>query len=73
MYEHAPDTQPSGALTPPPGHPPTALATSAPLPPRGPRARIHPQRRRGLLGLIDRALEGLDSIADRIATATGLR
>ncbi|MDB4878709.1 MAG: hypothetical protein JWL60_155, partial [Gemmatimonadetes bacterium] len=31
MDERIPDTQPSGALVPPPRDPPTAVATGAPL------------------------------------------
>jgi hypothetical protein len=73
MDEHGPDTESSGALTPPPAHPPTAVAASAPLPPRGPSASRVPARRRDLRGLIDSALDGLDAVADRIAGAAGLR
>jgi hypothetical protein len=73
MDEHTPETQPNGALTPPPRVPPTALATSAPLPPREPSPRRVPLRRSGVRGLIDAALDGLDSLADRIAGAAGLR
>jgi len=73
MDEHTPETQPTGSLTPPPGRPPTALATSAPLPPRGPSPRRLPLRRTELRRLIDSALDGLDSLADRIAGAAGLR
>jgi hypothetical protein len=72
MDEHGPDTQPQGALTPPPGHPRTAVATSAPLPPRPSASRV-PASRRGLRGVIDSALDGLDALADRIAGAAGLR
>ena len=67
------ETQPSGALTPPPGHPPTAIATSAPLPPRGPAPRPMRYRTKGIRGLIESALDQLDSLAERIAHAAGLR
>ena len=73
MDEHIPQTQPSGALTPPPGHPPTALATSAPLPLRGPSPRPVPDRKKGIRGLVESALDGLDFLAERIASAAGLR
>jgi hypothetical protein len=72
MDEHGPDTESSGALTPPP-HSPAVVAASAPFPPRGPSASRFPARRRGLRGLIESALDGLDAIADRIAGAAGLR
>ena len=73
MDEHGPDTESSGALTPPPTYPPTAVAASAPLPPLRPSASRVPARRRGLRGLIEFALDGLDAIGDRIAGAAGLR
>jgi hypothetical protein len=73
MDEHGPDPESSGALTPPPTYPPTAVAASAPVPPRGPSASRVPARRRGLRGLIESALDALDSVADRIAGAAGLR
>ena len=69
MDEWHPDTQTAGALIPPPRVPPTAVATSAPLPPRSPRSR---HSTRGI-DLMDRALDQLDAIADRIAQAVGLR
>lgn len=73
MDEHGPDTESQGALTPPPTHPPAAVAASAPLPPRGPSASRLPAYRRGLRGLIESALDGLDMVADRIAGMAGLR
>lgn len=73
MDEYSPETQPSGALTPPPRNPPTAVATSAPLPPREPGSHVVPRRRKGLRALFESALDSLDSLADRIAAATGLR
>jgi hypothetical protein len=72
MDEHRPDTESSGALTPPPTHPPVALAASAPIPPISPSGRVA-TRWRGLRGLIESALDGLDAVADRIAGAAGLR
>jgi hypothetical protein len=73
MDEHGPDMESSGALTPPPPHPPMAVAASASFPLRGPSASRFPARGRGLQGLIESALDGLDAIADRIAGAAGLR
>jgi hypothetical protein len=73
MDESMPETQPSGALTPPPTNPPTAVATSAPLPPRESTSRAVPYRRKGVRGLVDAALDGLDMLADRIANAANLR
>jgi hypothetical protein len=72
MDEHGPDTESSSALTPPPTHPSTAVAASAPVLPRPSASRV-PARRRGLRGLIESALDGLDAVADRIAGAAGLR
>lgn len=73
MEEYSPETEPSGALTPPPTNPPTAVATSAPLPPRGSGSRTVPSRRKGLRGLVDAALDALDALAERIANAARLR
>jgi hypothetical protein len=73
--DHTPDTQPSGALVPPPRVPPTAVATAAPLPPR-PHPR-HPSSfgtsRWSLRELVSSALDQLDRFGDRIADAVGLR
>ena len=68
MDEHGPDTESSGALTP--SYP---KAASAPVPASGPWASRVPAHRRGLRGLIESALDGLDAVADRIAGAAGLR
>ena len=76
MDDRIPETQPSGALVPPPRVPPGAVATSAPLPPRP----SQPARTRGisiggreLRGLVNSALDELDLLGDRIAAAAGLR
>ena len=72
MDEWTPDTQPDGALTPPPRVPPIAIATSAPLPPPPPpRRRL--SRRSEVGSLLRRTLDQLDRIADGIAEAVGLR
>jgi hypothetical protein len=68
MDEHGPDTESSGVLTPP-----QQKAASTPAPLRGPSASRVPARRRGLRGLVEAALDGLDAVADRIAGAAGLR
>ncbi len=73
MDDYNSEPQPSGVLTPPPVHPPTAVATSAPLPPRRPSAERSLRRRTGLRGLMDSALDGLDALADRIADIAGIR
>ena len=70
--ERIPESEPSGALVPPPVHPPTALAAAVPLPPR--RWDDDVAEARGVLErAIDRALDALDSAGDRIAEAVGLR
>ena len=72
MDESLPETQPDGSLTPPPRVPPTAIATAAPLPPSSPRRNVA-RRRSGVLGLLERTLDRLDTLGDRIADAVGLR
>jgi hypothetical protein len=72
MDDYRPDPEPSGALTPPPRYPPTAPATSAPLPPR--RLAERPLfARGGFAGVLNAALDGLDTLGDRIAGVLGLR
>lgn len=74
MDDRNPDTQPSGALVPPPGLPPTAVATSAPFPPPGRRRRASTTERRGWpISLLDAALDQLDVLGDRVASALGVR
>jgi hypothetical protein len=72
MDEHGSNTESQGALTPAPRHPPAAMAASSPLLPVRPSAS-HISAHRGLRGLIESALDGLDTLADRIASAAGLR
>ena len=70
--ERLPEPEPRGALVPPPVHPPTALATAAPLPPR--RRDDDLVEARGLVARVfARALDALDNVGDSIATAVGLR
>ncbi|MDQ6635373.1 MAG: hypothetical protein M3Z10_11545 [Gemmatimonadota bacterium] len=72
MDENLPETQPDGALVPPPRVPPLALTTSAPLPPHQPAPRS-PWRTETLRDLATAALDRLDVLGDRIANAVGLR
>jgi hypothetical protein len=67
-----PEPEPSGALVPPPIHPPTALATAAPLPPRR-RPDDAIGARNVVARMIERALDALDRAGDSIAGAVGLR
>ena len=67
-----PEPEPSGALVPPPTHPPTALATAAPLPPRR-RPDEALDAREVVARAVERTLDALDRVADSIAGAVGLR
>ena len=67
-----PEPESSGALVPPPSHPPTALATAAPLPPR--RWEDDALDVRDFLArTVERTLDTLDNVGDSIAAAVGLR
>jgi hypothetical protein len=70
--ERLPEPEPSGALVPPPTHPPTALATAAPLPPRR-RDDDAIEARNLLVRAFQRTLDALDQVGDSIAAAVGLR
>lgn len=72
MDESLPEPQTDGFLVPPPRVPPTAVATATPLPPSQPQRSLR-VRRSGVFTLIDRALDQLDALGDRIADAVGLR
>jgi hypothetical protein len=67
-----PETEPSGALVPPTTHPLSALATSAPLPPRR-RDDDVIEARNLLVRAFHRTLDALDQVGDSIAAAVGLR
>ena len=67
-----PETEPSGALVPPPTDPPTALATAAPLPPRRWEDDAI-EARNVLVRAVERTLDALDRAGDRVADAVGLR
>ena len=71
--ERVPEPEPSGALVPPPVHPPTALAAATPLSPR-PWDDDDLIEARGLLQrAVSRALDALDDVGDSIAQVVGLR
>jgi hypothetical protein len=72
MDDRLPEPAPSGALVPPPVHPPTALATTAPLSPRR-RDETLVEARGVIERVLTRALDTLDSVGDSIAAAVGLR
>jgi hypothetical protein len=69
--EHQPMPQADGSLDPPRRPPPTAVATSAPLPePVSGPVRWLPARRQTVLGRwIERALDALDEIGDTVREA----
>jgi len=71
--ERLPETEPSGALVPPPVHPPTTLATAAPLPPRRWDDDDLVEARGLVARLVTRTLDALDNVGDSIAAAVGLR
>ena len=70
--DDSPETQADGGMNPPPRVPPLALATSEP-PPNERRMLPTPAGPYDLTVLLRRAFDQLDSIADRIAHAAGLR
>ena len=67
-----PETEPSGALVPPPTHPPTALAAAAPLLPRR-RPDDATDAATLIARFVERTLDALDRVGDSIASAVGLR
>ena len=71
--ERIPDPEPSGALVPPPSYPSTALATSAPLPPRHRRDDDLIAARDLFTRVVQRTFDALDTVGDSIAAAVGLR
>jgi hypothetical protein len=71
MDESQPETQADSGMNPPPRVPPVALATAEEPPYRG--MVPTPAGPRDFTVLVNRALDQLDTIADRIARATGLR
>jgi hypothetical protein len=73
MEDFTPPTEPSGALTPPPKPPVTAIATAspAPIPPRPQRLAV--TRPRTLRAYVNNTLDAIDEIADALAEGLGLR
>ena len=71
--ERIPEPEPSGALVPPPIYPSTALATSAPLPPRRWEDDDVVAARDFFARLVRRTFDALDTVGDSIASAVGLR
>jgi len=67
-----PPTQPSGALVPPTKIPRTAVATATPEPPNR-NVRRESRELTGFRGLVARALNVVDSLADNVAAGLGLR
>jgi hypothetical protein len=73
MEDATPPTEPSGALTPPPKPPATAVATASPepTPPRQVRSAVG--RPRTFRALVNNTLDAVDEIADALAEGLGLR
>ena len=76
--ENTPLPEPSGALVPPPRHPPTALAVATPPPPRRPRNplelfRDDPRTKRFVDDAITAIFDRADALGDGIARVLGLR
>jgi hypothetical protein len=69
--ERIPETEPSGALVPPPIHRSTALAAPAPLPRRWDDDVI--PARDFFARVVRGTFDALDNVGDSIATAIGLR
>jgi hypothetical protein len=73
MEDFTPPTQPSDALVPPPKIPGTAIATSAPEPPRPPRHARSFRDPNPIRRLLTGALDLVDDLADAVAGGLGLR
>ena len=74
--DFSPDPEPGGALVPPRRHPPTAVGTATPPPPR-PSRPVRTRVSRGWLGAVraglNVVLDAADQAGDAIAEAMGLR
>jgi hypothetical protein len=71
--ERIPDSEPSGAIGPPPSYPSTALATSASVPPRQWNDDDVIAARDFFARVVRRTFDALDNVGDSIAAAVGLR
>ena len=70
--DRIPESEPSGALVPPPSYPSTALAAPAGMPPRQWDDDVIAAR--DLFARVVRGtFDALDNVGDSIATAVGLR
>lgn len=74
-----PQPEPRGALVPPDRHPPTAIGTDTPEPPRPPRRTRHRSVERtvsigpDLKAVMNKVLDAVDRVADTIAAELGIR
>ncbi len=74
MDDFIPQTEPSGALVPPPRVPPTAVALATPDPPPLRPSRVPYLRRTGSVAqFVQRTLDAVDELADTVAEGLGLR
>ena len=77
--EELPQPEPHGALVPPDRHPPTALGTDTPEPPRPPRHAWHRNTERtisigpDLKATVNKVLDAVDRVAEKIAVELGIR
>jgi hypothetical protein len=71
--ERIPETEPTGALVPPPPMPSTALAAATPLPPRRWDDEDVIAARDFFARVVRRTFDALDTVGDSIASAVGLR
>jgi hypothetical protein len=69
-----PQTQPSGALVPPPRVPPAAVATATPEPPPlRPERQPFMKQRSKAIQFLRQTFDAVDELADSIAEGLGLR
>ena len=71
MDDFTPETEPSGALVPPPRVPPTALALASPAP--APMRRTSETDLGAFGRFVDTAFDVVDRVADTVATVLLLR
>jgi hypothetical protein len=73
MEDYVPPTQPSDALVPPPKVPGTAIALSAPEPPRPPGRLRSTRDQNPIRRFITDTMDFVDDVADLVAGGIGLR